>query len=831
MRILAIRGRNLASLEGTFAVELEQPPLERVGLFAITGPTGAGKSTLLDALCLALFDNMPRLPGGQGVIVGRAGEPEGLRIRSNDVRSILRRGAVEGHAEVDFIGNDRHRYRARWDVRRARNKADGRLQEQNLSLISLGTGQTLGRTKKETLALIVERLGLDFDQFRRSVLLAQGDFAAFLKADAKLRSELLERITGTEIYGELSKAAHRRAAEERKRLDELEKQLGAGKPLDAAVRQELEQRCAQEQQKHAQAEQARQTAQRVIDWHNRLMELEKLERAAAADLAIAQQALQAAAPRRQEFQAVQQAQAWRSLVADHDRAVQEYEAARQALEQAIRAGKQAREKLQEAQQDRQGKETALQQASAQREAAWPALQQARILNQQLVEACSQYDKARQESTTAAAQLKQAEQQRHKLAAEYQDLQEQRDRAVDWLAGNAHLSDLARQWERWDSEFRRYLQTAGEAESVRRKLQQLDKETANLNKRLVQADEQLTVARQAVEMARNQLQTLESAAQLTSLDELRQQRIGLEERRDRLRNWHTLVQEAGVKNNARGQAQTALQEIRRQADNAGREMTEQFKLLEQQRVALGEAERALQLARLAHKEDVKSLRAALQDGEPCPVCGAVEHPWAQAAATPLAHWFAEQQQRVDELKRRERELTAAHSRLEASRDHSRQQALEWEARLQTLTIELTTLHQRWAARPPVEALADELLAAGLEQEIAGRLAAAETALAKVRESERQALSVQQQIDKVRKELDKRREQNDRLQQTCDGWQQSIQQLGAERTTQKTMLERAGQNLQALQEQLAGPLTGMANWRQALTTDASGLHAHCQGQALA
>ena len=88
MRILAIRGKNLASLRGEFAVELNQPPLAQAGLFAITGHTGAGKSTLLDALCLALFDKIPRLVGSANVKVGRPDEAEKERTGSSDVGSI-----------------------------------------------------------------------------------------------------------------------------------------------------------------------------------------------------------------------------------------------------------------------------------------------------------------------------------------------------------------------------------------------------------------------------------------------------------------------------------------------------------------------------------------------------------------------------------------------------------------------------------------------------------------------------------------------------------------------------------------------------------------------
>ena len=184
MRILAIRGRNLASLEGDFELDFRKGPLAEGGLFAITGPTGAGKSTLLDALCLALFDRTPRLDGRGGVLIGSEGETDDEKVRSSDVRSLLRRGAAEGKAEVDFVGRDGREWRATWSVRRARGKAKGKLQDQAVALVDLATGDPVPGRKTETLKAIEEKVGLTFDQFRQSVLLAQGEFARFLKGDA-----------------------------------------------------------------------------------------------------------------------------------------------------------------------------------------------------------------------------------------------------------------------------------------------------------------------------------------------------------------------------------------------------------------------------------------------------------------------------------------------------------------------------------------------------------------------------------------------------------------------------------------------------------------------
>ncbi len=221
MKILAIRGENLASLTHPFHIDLTQGRLGNSGLFAITGNTGAGKSTLLDAICLALFDQIARFPSNKKH-QAEIGHPDDAdRLKANDVRSILSRGAVAGYAEVDFIGRDGEHYSARWSVRRARNRPDGKYQKQERSLIKLSDNVTFSGGQRDVQAQIDEKIGLNWEQFRRAVILPQGEFAAFLKASVDERSALLERMTGTEHYSKLSVAAFERAKSEKMKLQQL----------------------------------------------------------------------------------------------------------------------------------------------------------------------------------------------------------------------------------------------------------------------------------------------------------------------------------------------------------------------------------------------------------------------------------------------------------------------------------------------------------------------------------------------------------------------------------------------------------------------------------
>jgi exonuclease SbcC len=221
MEILAIRTFNLASLEGFNEIQFNEEPLQSAGIFAITGATGSGKSTLLDAMCLALYNKTPRFIKAQENKV-KIEDVSGDELTQSDQRAILRKGASEGYAEVDFKGKDNQKFRAKWYLRRAQNKPTGRLQNEVVSCTNLTLDTPFQGTKKEVLDKIEEAIGLSFEQFTKSVLLAQGDFATFLKAKADDKSDLLEKLTGTELFSAVSTKIFDKTTVEENKLKELE---------------------------------------------------------------------------------------------------------------------------------------------------------------------------------------------------------------------------------------------------------------------------------------------------------------------------------------------------------------------------------------------------------------------------------------------------------------------------------------------------------------------------------------------------------------------------------------------------------------------------------
>ena len=311
MKILAIRTKNLASLEGLTEIDFTQEPLASAGIFAITGPTGAGKSTLLDALCLALYDKTPRYEQAKENKI-QIQDVEGSTINQSDVRGILRDGTAEGFAEVDFEGVDRQIYRASWSVRRARNKVQGSMQSSTMALKNLTTEQEMPGSKPDTLRQIERIVGLSFEQFTRSVLLAQGDFTAFMKADKNEKSALLEKLTGTHIYSEISKKIFEKHKAEESALRDL-RLLTSG--IEILTNEELtlideELRALNNQIKLQ--EEAIGVVNEEIHWHSQYQQLFNHKTEAENNLALAQNAVNAVASRKQKIAQITQIQATRS---------------------------------------------------------------------------------------------------------------------------------------------------------------------------------------------------------------------------------------------------------------------------------------------------------------------------------------------------------------------------------------------------------------------------------------------------------------------------------------------------------------------------------------
>ena len=215
MKFLQLEILNLASLDkqGGEVINFEEGALSESTIFSIVGPTGSGKSTLLDAICLALYNRAPRYPRKKGdknqniEIFGAADASESNRLAPTDSRNILTRGKKEGYSKLTFLANNGSIYRAEWHVRFQRV----RYENAKTALYKITrNGEEISEETADWNEL-PNIIGLDYDQFLRTVLIAQGSFANFLTAKENERYELLEKLIGceetyTNIATEIKKA-------------------------------------------------------------------------------------------------------------------------------------------------------------------------------------------------------------------------------------------------------------------------------------------------------------------------------------------------------------------------------------------------------------------------------------------------------------------------------------------------------------------------------------------------------------------------------------------------------------------------------------------------
>ncbi|WP_294324485.1 AAA family ATPase [uncultured Chryseobacterium sp.] len=626
MKILAIRIKNLASLEGTTEIDFTTEPLCSAGIFAITGATGAGKSTILDALCLALYGKTPRYLQARETGI-EIKDVQGSTLSQGDVRGILRDGTADGFAEVDFRGIDGQNYRATWSVRRARNRADGSMQSDAVALKNISNQVDLPGRKAETYSEIARLIGLNFEQFTRSVLLAQGDFTAFMKANRDEKSSLLEKLTGTHIYSEISRKIFEKYKAEELQLRDLHVRKEGIVTLGDEELQALTADQALLEKQITDLDKEMERLHAGITWYEQLTKYRHGYDEAVRSLQLASENKNAALSRSQHLRMVEHAQQTRSW-ADALAQSQEQHAAKTTALETVK------ETLTSLQQQKETLEKQLQQVEHQLSLqsqkladALPLLEQARKLDTLLGEKKEQLDGLKADAEKADVLNRQHQDTLKEKQQTFSDLVSQIESITQWQNEQAHRKAVAEQ-----------------TDLILAKLQDARKLLVNLEA----SSAKLVEVKNKIQTTEVQQKMLENSwkQQLQLLDNTRKT---YEAKSEALRSIpvDTLTvdkteTDQKVEESIRAQAQWQLlqyaqtewenlgqQQVQDEADHQGKQaILEQLK----QEIPLAKAEsdtadQLLQQARLASAENVQTLREALLDDEPCPVCGSTHHPYA------------------------------------------------------------------------------------------------------------------------------------------------------------------------------------------------------------
>ena len=696
MRIIAIRGQNLASLCDRFEVDFEAEPIRSSGIFAITGPTGAGKTTILDAICLALFDKLPRMDSADsGASIGPLDGDSEQQTRYDDVRGILRHGAGAGYAEVDFVGQDNRKFRSRWEVKRARGKARGKLQNQKITLTEIESGEVIGDKKTDTLHEIEKRIGLSFEQFRRSVLLAQGDFDTFIKAGSKDRAELLERITGTEIYSRISQAAFARAKEERVALRDLETQLGEHHPLSDEERAVAEERINVAKSEVDCIETERSANAKAQEWYDTKTRLDTRVAEATAALTQAEEADQAADADRATVATATKAFSLRAELEAAATSGRKLVVAEKTLTGALEAAGKAGEDRDRAVSAAIVATTERDEQRAAYDAIGPELDKAQKLDAVI-------ETVKSDLATRKTLLEKSDTERDTARKAVAGVEAARQSAGDQRA-NDH---------RWFEEHESVEALSVRIEDVAKDLSErlvLGNSIASTSETVARLERQVTVARTsrlgkeaAVAGLQNQerelderiavLRKVADAIDTPALEVKRDAVVGIQ------RALENAQRAAGDAGKSDSQIVTADQEAAAQevlVRTAGAAIANADAEIPTDLARFEEARHSLDLSEAAGSEAAEHLRLKLQEGQPCPVCGATEHPVTDVDRL-LRDRATTDQKRVAELESKLSASRTARARAEAQLAAANVALQGISRRKTTHEGELQTARENWRA---------------------------------------------------------------------------------------------------------------------------------------
>ena len=677
MKIVTLRLKNLNSLRGEWFIDFRESPFRDNGLFAITGETGAGKTTLLDAICLALYHQTPRL----GAI-------------SPTQNQLMTRGTSDCMAEVEFEIKGEV-WRAFWSQNRARNDHRGKLQPPKVELARCADNKIFADKVSDKLKTIETLSGLNFQRFTRSMMLSQGQFAAFLNAPVSERAELLEELTGTDIYGRLSQQVYERHKQYKIELDQLQAKLSGVTLLNDSQREALsQQRKALAQERDA-LHQHLEQLQNALNWQHYQQQLEQHVTQNRQALVTTEQQAEALVPLRAQLAAYQPAAQLLPLWQALEQSTQRLAATRAQQSTLQHRVEQEDQQLQNRYQAWQNAVQAEQQFQRHQQ------QQQQLLVEQIIPLDERIKQLTQqqhelEQQQRPLQLNHQEAAKQLIALTQQaECQQQRIRVIeDWQNRYPTLSDWGPELGGWQRTAEQLLREENAHQARVRQLEQRKNTLYSLTgerarqQQLIDGSQRLVVESEGALAARQQHPAvLEEAKAFDLLTQWYQQQGQLTPCYQQLLRYSDQWQ---TQTTAAQQSQQALTRSEQQLHSLQQQRNQHSQQLDTESAQLHALEKLCVLAQQV--ADLQRLRESLQEGEPCAVCGSTSHPGFQEKDEPLhtsSHFSARDAQR-EAVDRRKQALT----RVEADCHNNQREAQQQRQLLEQLEARIADLRSSW-----------------------------------------------------------------------------------------------------------------------------------------
>lgn len=625
MKIISIKIKNLASIPEAF-IDFTAEPLASSGIFAITGDTGSGKSTLLDAICLALYGKTPRYDQAkeQGI---EFTDSTGNSMSQGDVRGILTDGAADGFTEITFEGLDKQQHTAIWSVKRARNTAKGKIQPDTILLINAQTKMPFHGQKRETFAEIERLIGLNFDQFTRSAMLAQGDFTAFLKADKEKKASLLEKLTGTKIYTEISRTVYAKFKEAENRVKDLKLRMGE---IGILSDEETIRLIAEKETiltTIAGTELQLQKIEKEIIWHNKTLELKNEKVASENNKILIENQLKNHDLRKKKLDQINDLQEIKPHAIKQTEAQFLLEQEKEKLERSTISIQTLQGETLEIEKTLFKILEQITQKKEQQTIYQPLIEKARKLDTLIEEKKKHLEGTGKELDIIAARKLERERTISAKEKEMQTLESSIKELEDWKKENQSRKDIAENISLILSKLSDGNFLLAKAEEKRKSLakeiesqKQLQNKEQEIHSLIESVEKELTII---IQKCRGLTSEIENA----NGDNLQKDKDTIIEEKNRiLRSKSTWILLYNTEEHQKEseKKETDLSNLLQEEKNI---LTQTTPLLEEARIKKSHSETTLSKAKLQVAENVESLRFELKENEECPVCGSTEHPFA------------------------------------------------------------------------------------------------------------------------------------------------------------------------------------------------------------